>query len=107
MCKDIADLADGNDIATRSCRKIEDGLARRRHRVVPAIMRPGISGLRSPERPRDDPSDIEGLQKLTGDLADRIKPIQPEFILVCRDLKDAIGRCVTDWFPGSNVIITQ
>src|SRR4030081_487637 len=107
MRKNIPDLADRNDVPTGSRGKIEDCLAGRRYRAVPAVMSSNVSGLRSAERSRDNPSDIERFQKFTGNLTDGIEPLQAEFLLVCCYLKDAVRRRVTDQFPGSNMLVAQ
>src|SRR3979411_294059 len=92
MRKNIPDLADRNDVATSSRGKIKDCLAGRRNRVVPAVMSSNVFGLRSAERSRDNPSDIERFQKFTSNLTDGIKPLQAKFLLVCCDLQEAISR---------------
>src|SRR3981081_342819 len=107
MRKNIPDLADRTQVPTGSRGKIEDCLAGRRYRVVPAVMSSNVSGLGSAERSRDNPPDIGSFQKFTSKLTDGIEPLQAEFLLVCCDLKDAVRRRVTDRFPGSNMLLAQ
>src|SRR3954452_10204441 len=96
MGKNVPDLANRNDIAAGSRRKVQDCLAGWSNGVVPPIMRPHISGLPTAKRPCDHAADIERLKQFTRDLAHRIEALEPEFLLMCGDLKHTVGRGVAD-----------
>src|SRR4051812_19020720 len=106
--KYISDLADRDDVAGFGFGKIEDGRAARRYGEVTP---PGGSleafGCRSLERPGDDTPNVEGVDQPAGNLTDVIKAIEPERLLMCCDLENTVGRCVTDGFPGPQMLRTQ
>ena len=107
MRENVTDLAYGDDIAAVLCSKIENGLVGRGHRIVATVVSPEIVGSRSTEWPGNHPADLERFQKLAGDLANRIKPPQPKFLLVCRDLEHAVGRGVANRLSRTNVIVAE
>ena len=70
-------------------------------------MRPDITRMRSAKRPGDDAADIERFQQFAGDLANRVQPLQPEFLLVGGDLEDTVRRRVADRLPGQSMLIAE
>src|SRR4051794_16170908 len=108
MRKDVADLADRDDIAGVGGRKIEDRVTWRRDGIVAAVARPEKARLRrSKKRPGDDTADIVGFQQFACDLADRIESLQPEFLFVRSNLEDTVGRSVADRFSRPDMPLPE
>src|SRR4051812_35016173 len=96
MRENVVDLAYRNDVAPVFRSEIENGFGRRGHRIIAPVMSSDVARLRAAKRTGNDPCYVKRDQKLAGDLANLVKPLQSKFLLVCRDLKDAVGRRVAN-----------
>src|SRR5687767_4240797 len=80
---DVADLADGYDLAPRLRQTVEQGRRGRRNRIILAVAGAGeIARIGADEGPRYDAADIEIIGKLTGDLAGLIETVEAENLLM-------------------------
>ncbi len=66
-------------------------------RIVAAMVRaPERGPVGADEGARDDAPDAKRIAEAPDDPAERVKPVEPERILVSRDLEHGIGRRVAD-----------
>src|ERR1700722_1997206 len=97
MSKNIADLADRDDVPARLCGALENIVGRRRNREILAPRRADkIASAAADEGTRDDPADVERIAEDTRDAAEIIEPLEAEGLFMRGDLKNRIGRGVAD-----------
>src|SRR5438552_1552949 len=108
MSEDVADLADGDDLAAALRQPVEQGRFRRRNRIVAAVVgaQEGGSCL-AHERPRDHPPDLERIDQPAHRQAKLVKSLQAEMRLVRGDLQYRVYRGVTDRLAGADVLLAE
>jgi len=105
MGEDVADLAHRDDGTARLRQRVEDGVGRRRHGEILAVAGALEAGLgRADEGPRDDAADLVGVAELASDAAQLVEALEPERLLMCRDLQHAVDRGVEDRLAGAHML---
>ncbi len=108
MGEDVADLADGDDLAGRRGQAVQQGAVRGRDREVAAVRgAPEPLRRRADERSGNDPADPERIAEPSGDAGDVEEALEPERLLVRRDLEDAVDRGVADRPAGPEVLLAK
>src|SRR5205823_13375051 len=98
----------GKDVTAGLSGAIEHGWVRRRDGIVAPVSGPDETlGRRTDERPSDDPPDPKRIDQSPRDGADVVEPLKPKGALVRGNLKDAVGRCVTNRFAGRDVVVAE
>ncbi len=108
MGEDIADLADRVHRAAGMREPVKNRRLRRQNRVVAPVAgsNKGLWALPD-EGAGDDPADIVVVDETANDLAELQQALQPEGVLVCGDLKDAVGRGVADRFARAHMLLAE
>src|SRR3954451_17338918 len=108
MREDVADLAYAYDGAPRVRSSVQQCRPRRRRHVVTPI-----AGARKPgcavayEGPRDHARDVQECGQRLRDRAEPIQAIEPEGLLMSRDLKDAVRGRVADRLAGADMLLAE
>ena len=97
MREDIARFADRDDRPMFFRGPVEERALRRLDRVVATVVgAPERGTVGADEGTRDDAPNPQRIAKASHDEAKGVEPIEPEGVLVRRDLKHAVGRRVAD-----------
>ena len=105
--EDVGDLADGPCLAARLYHSIEHRRLRRRDGVVVPVRGAGVGARLAGEGPRDDPADPHRRGQPEGGLAGLVEALEPERLLVGRDLEDAVGGGVADGPASPHALLAQ
>ena len=105
MREDVTDLADGDDAPPGTFGHIQQRVCRRRHGIVTPVgsARETADGI-ADEGPRDHTADVEMIDMASGDLAEGQQPLQPEGLLMGRDLQHTVGGGVEDRLAGLDAL---
>ena len=101
--EDVADLADGMDLAPGAMDPVAERRRRRRNRVVMPVG--GAAEISRPagEGPRDHAADLHRMQPGRDVLAKLQQSVEAEAFLMAGDLKHAVSRGVADRPAGAHV----
>ncbi len=101
--KDVFDLADSDDGNSGCFQTVESRLARRKHRVVAAVVRALIRAFFADEGSSDHATQAVLIQLVASDLADLVQTFEAEVLFVRSNLEHRVGARVNDRSPGANV----
>ncbi len=105
---DIADLADCQDLAVPLDKAVKKRRLRRQNRKVAPVARSSKCRRTLPDEGAcDDAADIQRIEDLADDLAQRNQPLQPEMHLVRRNLEDRVRRRVADRLARADMLFAK
>ena len=108
MGKDVADLANADDLATARCQTVEQPSLGWRSGVVAefgCILK--LSLVLDEEGACDDFSDLQWVDKAVDNLAQLVGPLQTEMRFMRGDLQDRIHRCAADRFSCPDMFFAE
>ena len=108
MGEDVADLADGDDLAAMRDHPVEQGRLGRRHGKILAVRRAaeGLAGL-ADERPGDHAADMQRVAQVPHHLAEIIEALEPEMLLMRGDLQNGVDGSVADRHAGPDMLLAE
>ena len=108
MGEDIADFADGGDIALGRCRTIKDRVVGGRNGEVFTVAGAVKAFLFAADKgPRDDTTNLERIDMATHQTAEGIEIFEAECLFMRCDLQHAIGGGVEDRFAACDMVGAQ
>ena len=105
---DVIDGANGDDVFAGGFKLVKQGFAKGLGGKIAAVGRAGkLAGVLADKGAGNNAPDIVGNNVAIGNLAEGIKFIKPEVLLVGGNLDIAVGRGIKNGFAGGDMFFTK